>query len=167
MLASLVAKYRHKGVLIDTNLLIGFLIGGWNPRHLIHCRATKSFNEQDFALLDRFLGNFQTLVTTPQILTEVSNLAGKLPKQLHAEFRARFGGLIDGLLEKYEPSKAIASHKDFISFGLADTAISMISPGNHLVLTDEVALFNLLQKRGVDAVNFNHLRGEALLLRAK
>ena len=158
MLASLVSKYCHKGVLIDTNLLVGYIVGSLGTKHLVNCRATKTFTPDDFLLLGNFIKGFKKLVTTPNILTEVSNLGGKLPSSLHEEFRAAFGLIVDSLTEKYEPSKRIASHTDFPRFGLADTALIMIAPGNHLVLTDELPLFGLLQKRGVDVINFNHLR---------
>lgn len=161
MLATLVSKYRHKGVLVDTNLLIGYLVGSLGEHHLKNCRATKSFTIEDFTVLAQFLSRFTKLVTTPHILTEVSNLAGRLPEKLHQEFRSAFKVAIDKLLERSEPSKTIATSSDFIRLGLADTAITLIAPGSHLVLTDELALYGTLQKRGVDVVNFNHLRFES------
>jgi hypothetical protein len=82
----------------------------------------------------------------------------KLPSSLHNEFRAAFRILVGKLSEQYDPSKSVVAHEDFLHFGLADTAISMIAPGQHLVLTDEFALIGLLHKRKVDVINFNHLR---------
>jgi hypothetical protein len=154
----LLSKYRHKGVLIDTNLLIGYLIGSLNPQHLHNCRATKAFSVEDFELLNKFIAQFRSIVTTPHVLTEVSNLAGKLPESLHIPFRTVFQLLIDRLSEESEPSKAISVKEDFLRFGLTDTAISMIAPGRYLVLTDELALAGMLNKRGVHVLNFNHLR---------
>ena len=40
----------------------------------------------------------------------------------------------------------------------ADTAIHLVAPNKYLVLTDEVALAQTLNARGVDVVNFNHIR---------
>ena len=76
---ALVAKYRRKGVLIDANLLLGYLVGSIHPRHLANCRATtRYFGEADFPLLNRFLIQFDRIITTPHVLTEVSNLGGRL-----------------------------------------------------------------------------------------
>ena len=156
---SLIRKYRHKGVLIDANLLIGYLVGRIHPRHLATCRATtKFFGEEDFPLLDRFLAHFERIITTPHVLTEVSNLAGRLPMSLHAEFRYLFRALIGKISEQFTPSKEVSQHDDFIRFGLTDAAIAAIAPSRYLVLTDDVALAGLLAKRKVDVVNFNHLR---------
>ena len=157
-LVELLRKYRSKGILIDTNLLICYVIGNLSPHHLNNCRATKSFSVDDFALLHNFLAQFRLVVTTPHVLTEVSNLAGKLPESLHIPFRTVFRAIIDHLSEESEPSKAISMKDDFLRLGLTDTAISMIAPGRYLVLTDELALAGLLNKKGVHVVNFNHLR---------
>ena len=53
---------------------------------------------------------------------------------------------------------AIANSNDFIRFGVTDTAITLLSPRSYLVLTTDFPLSGLLAKRGVDVVNFNHLR---------
>ena len=155
----LLRKYRRKGVLIDTNLLIGYIIGNLNPQHLQHCRATKGhFSPDDFLLLRRFVSQFSSVVTTPHILTEVSNLATRLPDELHADFRMAFRLIIDRLSEEFEPSKRISAKEEFLRFGLTDTAISSVAPGRYLVLTDDLTLAGYLNKKGVAVINFNNVR---------
>jgi rRNA-processing protein FCF1 len=162
---SLIRKYRQKGLLIDANLLLGFLIGSLHPRHLTDCRATtKFFGPADFTLLERFLGQFKRVVTTPHVLTEVSNLAGRLPSSLHTEFRLLFRAVIERLEEQLKPSRIVSAEIDFLRFGLTDTAISMVAAGQYLVLTDDVALAGLLAKRKIDVVNFNRIRVSAWAL---
>ena len=159
MLKSLVSKYRDKGILIDTNLLIGFLVGLFGTQHLRNCRATKNFTGDDFDLLNDFLGQFSKRVTTPHILTEISNLSGRLPEEMHIGFRRLFKVVIQQqLYEENCSSATIADSKLFLRVGLTDAAITLISPGEYLVLTDEFPLFGHLQKQGIDAINFNHLR---------
>ncbi|MCE9611034.1 MAG: hypothetical protein K8R23_12640 [Chthoniobacter sp.] len=159
---ALIKKYRQKGILIDANLFLGFLIGSLHPRHLTDCRATtKYFGPTDFPLLERFLGQFKKIITTPHVLTEVSNLAGRLPTSLHAEFRLLFRAVIEQLSEQSTPSKTVSAHNDFLRFGLTDTAISLVAAGQYLVLTDDISLAGLLAKRKIDVVNFNHVRVSA------
>lgn len=157
-LGSLVRKYRRKGVLIDANLLICHLIGAWDPGLLRHCRATKGFSSEDFFLLNSFLNQFERHVTTPHVLTEVSNLAGRLPESMHSRFRSVFRAAIERLGEEFKDAKGISKRQEFLRLGITDTAISVIAPGRYLVLTDEVALFGVLHQKGIDAINFNHLR---------
>ena len=157
-----IEKYFRKGVLVDTNLLIVLLVGWFNPQHLKNCRATKSsINPEEFLMLERFVGQFDQIITTPHILTEVSNLAGRLPESLHTPFRMVFSRMIETWAEQTRPAAEITKHPHFLRFGLTDTAISMIAPGSCLVLTDELPLFGLLQSRGVDVINFNEVREQA------
>lgn len=158
MLPSLVQKYRRKGILVDANLLVVLLVGKLGPAHLKNCRATKSFKPDELSLLEQFVVQFDTLVTTPHILTEVSNLAGSLPDGLLGQFRAMFRGVVKSLSEQSRPAMEIARDEQFIRFGLTDTAITMIAPGRYLVLTVDLPLCGLLQRRNVDVINFNNIR---------
>lgn len=164
MISALIAKYRGRGLLVDTNLLIGYLIGLLGLQHLKNCRATKSFSKEDFLLLRQFLTEFTIITTTPHVLTEVSNLAGKLPESLHRPFRLKFRLLIEGLKERRQSAADLSLRQDFLQFGLADSAIAAAAKGN-LVLTDEFALAGFLQSQGVDVLNFNRLRQEKWGLR--
>ncbi len=122
MLHPLVQKYRRKGILVDANLLVVLLVGKLGPAHLKNCRATKanSFTPGDYSLLVQGVTKFDTLVTTPHILTEVSNLAGSLPEPLLGEFRALFRIVVKSMSEQACPAKEIAWDAQFLRFGLTD-----------------------------------------------
>lgn len=158
-MVEIVRKYQRKGILVDANLLVAYLVGSVHPRHLKDCRATtRYFGPEDFPQLVQFLGFFEQIITTSHILTEVSNLAGKLKGPLLTEVRLLFRELATISPEHFEASKIVSAHGDFLRFGLADTAISMVAPDRYLVLTDDARLADLLGRRSVDVVNFNHVR---------
>jgi len=75
---SLLESYRKKGILVDTNILLLYFVGSVNPKRISQFKRTNQFNVDDFELLIQILGYFQKIVTTPNILTEVSNLIGQL-----------------------------------------------------------------------------------------
>jgi len=50
---------------------------------------TPTYTIEDFDLLERFMAELKILVTTPHVLTEVSNL-GDLPGQEREIFGSRF-----------------------------------------------------------------------------
>lgn len=158
-LPALVSRYRSRGLLVDSSLLVVYLVGGLDQRYLTHCRAIKSsFTLPEYDLLARLIHEFAIVVTTPHILTEVSNLAGRLPQPLLGKFRSFFSSVINMLQEENASAVNIAATNQFLKFGMADTAITLITPGQFLVLTEEVSLFGLLSKRGVDVLNFSHIR---------
>lgn len=160
--ASILGRYKSRGILVDSSLLIVYLVGTFDRRQLVNCRAIKSsFTEAEFRLLARIIAQFDRLVTTPHILTEVSNLSGKLPLDLHVKFRTFFAQIIARLNETNVAALNIAADRHFLRFGITDTAISLVAPGHYFVMTEEIALYGLLTGNGVDVLNFSHVRLQA------
>jgi hypothetical protein len=60
--------------------------------------------------------------------------------------------------ERRPESKKLVQTDAFFDFGLTDCAILDLPPKRYLVLSVDAALVLALRKKGVDAVNFNHLR---------
>ena len=78
----LLQRYRGKGVLLDTNILLLYFVGAFNPEEIPRFKRTKMFTVEDHDTLVGILGYFEKIVTTPNILTEVSNLSGQLAEHL-------------------------------------------------------------------------------------
>lgn len=160
LLSELVQRYRAAGVLVDTNILLLLFVGSVERRLIERFKRTVSrgFEVSDYELLRNFLKLFDDrVVTTPHILTEVSNLAGQLGSQKQ-RFFSYFAKGISQLIEHCEPSENLAQVESFVKFGLTDAAIIDLVKGQYLVLTDDFRLSNYLGKQGVDVLNFNHLR---------
>ena len=160
--SELAHRYRTAGVLVDTNILLLLFIGSVERRLIERFKRTNSrgFAESDYELLTNFLKLFDNrVVTTPHILTEVSNLAGQLGSQKQKQrFFSHFAKGISQLIEHCESSENLAQIGSFVKFGLTDTAIINLVKGQYLVLTDDFRLSNYLGKQDVDVINFNHLR---------
>lgn len=155
---ALVAKYCARGVLVDTNLLLLYCIGSHNRGLIPGFKRTARYTQGDFVILDRFLASFSRIITTPNILTEVSNLSGGLTGDVLLRFRSDFRNRIELLDESYCSSRAASADRHFARLGLTDAAIVTACKENHLVLTDDFPLAQVLQSRGVDVVNFNYIR---------
>ncbi len=155
---SLIARYRKKGILIDTNLLLLFFVGSYDPLLVGKAKRVRQFVLHDYQLIVNIVDSFETVVTTPNILTEVSNFTAQLPVHDKEACFMVFSRLVSSFEESYQPSKNLCDLPPFPRFGLTDTAIIDLSPGQHLVLTDDFRLSGYLQNIGVDAINFNHIR---------
>lgn len=154
----LLGRYKGKGLLIDANLLLLYFVGAYDPDRISRFKRTMAFTVDEFLLLATVFDYFDIIITTPNILTEVSNLSGQLPKDLHSFFFNDLAKRIPVLEEHYTSSSTIASSTHFNRFGLTDSGIIDIVKDKYLVLTDDLKLFDHLQNLGIDAVNFNHLR---------
>jgi rRNA-processing protein FCF1 len=156
--AEIIARYRGSGVLVDTNLLLMYFVGVHDPGEIARFKRTTRFTSEDHALLLDFLGRFRRLVTTPHILTEVSNLAGQMADRTRAGiFETLSAGMVL-LDEQHDPAAKLASDPSFRRFGITDSAVLHRARGRYLVLTDDFRLSQYLQSEGVDVFNFHHLR---------
>lgn len=155
---TLISRYRGKGLLIDTNLLLLYFVGTNDPKRIRKFKRTMAFTIEEFTILAKFFKLFKNVITTPNVLTEVSNLLGQLPENLHDSFHGDFAKRIPNLEEHYSPSASLAATPPFKRFGLTDSGIAELVKGKYLVLTDDLSLFGYLQNLGIDAINFNHIR---------
>ncbi len=155
---NLFARYRGKGILIDTNILVLWLIGSTNKARITKFNRTQGFVPEDYELLVDIFQTFQKVLTTPNILTEVSNLINQLGEPERSQCFSIFARDIVQLDEIYVESHTIAATDKFAKFGLTDCGIAALAKGKYLVLTEDFKLANYLQKIGIDTVNFNNIR---------
>lgn len=153
----LISKHRANGLLIDTNLLVLYLVGKTNKNRIPTFKRTQQYAVEDFELLERLIANFATLVATPHVLTEASNLSDLHSDELRV-LRGLFKHTVGQMREFYDESRTIVADASFVRLGLADAAIATLCRTSMLVLTDDLQLHITLQNRGVDSINFNHLR---------
>lgn len=151
---------RARSVLIDANLLL-LLVAGSLDSSLVGTgrhRRLLEFDPQDLELLDKALDGKRKLLTTPHILSEVSNLVRQVDEPLKTNLTVQLGHLIERLDERYAEATFLAGAPAFPRFGLTDAAISELAAEAGCVLTMDAPLYQWVLGMGFPAVNFNHLR---------
>jgi len=148
-------KHRGKGAFLDANLLLVYAVGRYDRRLLGTFHHTKQFDE-DFEWIERLVLRWFTKIhTTPNILTEVSNLGGKLGSSFFDEFKT----IIAPLVETHCPSVAATEDNKFREVGLTDSIILAVAAKNpSVVLTADFDLYRILRARQIDAININYMR---------
>ncbi len=155
--AGLIEKHRAKGVLVDTNLLVLFLVGTVNRHRISNFKRTGDFTIEDYDLLVQLIGWFGKLIATPHVLSQVSDLTDLGGREL-AAVRELFKRLVEEIDECYDTSRSLVADPAFARFGLADAAVATACTRGVLVLTTDFRLHLALQERNIDALNFNHIR---------
>jgi hypothetical protein len=155
---NILSRYRQKGIMVDTNLLLLFIVGSCDKDRIATFKRTKMYTIEDYDLLIEFVRNFNRLIATPNILTEVSDFLGQLPSDFHQLFFKHFAKNISNFKEIFTSSTDIASLDYFGKFGLTDSGIIKDAPNNYFVLTDDFKLYNYLCFKNIDAINFNYIR---------
>ncbi|MGA2167627.1 MAG: hypothetical protein ABSG62_05405 [Terracidiphilus sp.] len=159
----LFAQHSGRSLLLDSNLLLVFVTGAADPQLFGRFKRVSSYTLKDYDLLVRFLGAFRILLTTPHILTEVSNLGNSLPEYSKADWFEHFATLLHsegrtpGLRERWMPANELATVPEFVEFGITDAALARLS-SEALVVTEDHRLSGTLRARGLSVLNFNDIR---------
>lgn len=153
----LIAKYRNKGVLLDTNLMVLLVVGLYKRERISSFKRTDQYTASDFSLVVDLMATFERRITTPHILAETDNLTRQLPSREHSAVSAVLAPLIESHFEIYSPSAAAARHEKYSNFGLTD-CVTIAAADGVLVITDDFRLCNVLSHLGRDAININHIR---------
>ena len=165
------AKFHGKKLLLDTNLLLPHFIGcfyrshGQSPKH-------GAFKEEEFVLLAQIIEHFKKagrILTTPHLLTEVSNLSRKALGQNRIAFLSFIRLLIKDFDEKFDArrigAERLSSHDCFPRFGLADAAIIDLSYDSLVVLTNDKEMVRYLreEKKRRNVFSFDEIKVRCLL----
>ncbi len=143
-------------LLLDANLLLLLLIGTYDPRLLTSFKRVSTISQGDLQLLVAFTVAYQ-IVTTPHVLTEVSNLANALPEKTRTSWFRHFALFAGRFEEIHMPLVTVAGSSIFVSFGLTDAAISMLGSEVALV-TEDGRLRNFLAHTGLTTYNLRDIR---------
>ena len=144
--------------MLDANLLLLLFVGKFRREQIGTFKRLNAFTVEDFDTLVRMLSWFKNILTTPNILTEVSNLSNSLPSNLKRDYFAEFARNIALLKEEYVPSPEAATRSEFVRFGLTDAAIAHLAETKCLIVTVDFPLSQYLTSLGLDAFNFNQIR---------
>jgi len=156
---NLLQTYKRRGILVDTNILLVYFVGLYDPKMIPKCKRTCTFAIEDYETIAGLLDFFDVRVTTTHVLTEVSNFIGQLPEKTGFGCYDVFSTAVEVLEEQHLSAEEISSDKVvFRKFGLTDTGIALLAKDKYLVLTDDLPIFHYLTNSGIDVLNFNHIR---------
>ena len=157
-MVELISKHRRKGILVDTNVLLLYIIGSVDFQLIGKHKRTRAFTVEEYRVLNRLLSQFERIVTTPGILTETNNLAGQIGNPARDAIFEAFGRAVADMKERHVPAVRLVNERTFLPLGLTDSGISIAARKGFLVLTDDFPLYGNLVAQGRDVINFNHLR---------
>jgi hypothetical protein len=166
LLADLVARYAVRGLLVDTNVLLLYLVGLLDPELIERFKRTRSsgYGAEDFVLVSNLIALFARIVITPHILAELSNLSLQMEQP---RLSAYFGRAVEALRHVTEEpvckDRMLSSEWLDLLPKIGFTDLSILEAGQrgkYLVLTDDLKAAAYLSRAGLDVINLNVLRGE-------
>lgn len=156
----IIKPYLSRGLLVDSDLLLVLCVGSVDRNLVREFKRTKAYSESDYDILRKIVGFFQTILTTPNILTEVNNLGRNLKGKHREKFQEAFSRIANSFFEEYTESQTAVNIPIFRDCGLADSVTFCVSQSHSgcLLLTDDLELAGKVRKSGGDALNFNNFR---------
>ncbi len=153
---------KTDSIVLDANLLVVLVVGTASLEFLGRHKNVRTYSKADFLLLLSIVSNAKKTFTTPNILTETSNLARQFGEPARSRVTAVLGNMIEPMDEIYIESRDAAKRHEFTWLGLTDCALLAALEPTHTLLTADHDLYSAALKRGFDSVNFNHLRDQYL-----
>jgi len=145
-------------LLIDTNLLVLFVVGTVNRHRIGNFKRTRQYERSDYELLLRVMDVFTPLYTLPHVMAEVSNLTdmnGPERRQARQILKER----LETLQEPVIPSVRATQDEHYERLGLVDAAIAVVAREEKCaVLTDDLDLYVGLSRQGAAVLNFAYLQ---------
>lgn len=157
-LQQLVRKHTGKAAILDSNVLLLYLVAEFDPNLIgSSYKRLSSFQAPDVILLRWLFGQFSSVTTTPHVLTEVSNLSNQMPSWKKEQWFPWFGKRLADFAEVTLASSEIGRLDSFWRFGLTDAGLAKLSE-RFVIVTNEFPLTGFLESRSLPVINFTHLR---------
>lgn len=143
---------------LDTNVFLLFVVGSAEPAWIKRHKKLKKYTEPDFWLLLSLIGDSE-LHLSPNVATETDNiLSGGLRPPATGVLKETLAEILCAMTEHYEASAQVAESDEYGWLGLADSAWLQCVPKNTTLVTDDLMLFGAALGRGINTINFNHIR---------
>ncbi len=149
-------------ILLDTNLLVLFVVGTTSREYIAKHKRLTEFSVEDYDALLKIISAASAVLVTPNTLTETSNLAAHIGEPAKSHVFDVLRDVIANSQETYVPSRRAAEREEFVRLGLTDASLIETSSEETTVLTTDLGLYLAVLGKGTPAINFNHVRDQYL-----
>jgi len=149
-----------KGLIVDTNILLLYLIGSYDISYIKRFKRTESYTKEEYKFLCCFLENYcpNKKYISPHILTELSNLSLSVSSERLSEYFSYFIDILKKTSEIYINKNQIFKFKELSKFGVTDISILQTAKEyDFFVLTSDYKLSNYLFKNDIEVFNFRNI----------
>jgi predicted nucleic acid-binding protein len=166
-----VNRFKPQGIIVDTNILILFLLGSCNSSLIEKSRLLnnndKNYSKEDFALLKDIIQLFDEVIITPQIIAEISNLSITGNRAVYGTQLLKYlQTVIDFLKRNEERHHKIECLWDtkleiIANFGFTDITMFELSRQEKIpILTDDVEFFNYAISQNTHTFSLEAIKNE-------
>ncbi len=159
-ISCLIYKYCRRGIIIDTNLMLVYIVGIYDPDYISRFKKTEKYGVEDFKCIHSVLSYFRKhIITTPHIITELSNLSMKIQNNRLVAYFSVFKKLLKEMDEEYINKDEVLGLPLLPKLGITDlTIIEAAKRFKYLVFTDDFRATGYMRNMRIDVLNLNNIR---------
>ncbi len=156
----LLEKYKSRGLLLDSNLLLLYLVGSVDPTLVGTGQYNKlsSFTVLQITLLQQLVSVFPRVVTTAHILTEVSNLVNAMHDKGKLRVFNAFADTLQVVSEQEISSYEVARRQEFPYLGLTDSVLAQLAD-RFLIVSNDARMVEMLRRTGIETLKWVEVLG--------
>lgn len=168
-----VSNYRSSNtgayLIIDTNILLLFLVGVYDPEYLKDCSLMKDngkfYGKEHFELMKKILDIFlYRIAITPHILSEVNMLSQNIKPPKFEKYFEKVIQQFKKVTEEHIEMLVLLNNRAIVNFGFTDISLIEVADRKKwVVLTDD---FNLQKtfRGNIPIIYFSNIVANDMLL---
>jgi predicted nucleic acid-binding protein len=143
-----------RDVIIDTNIFILFLAGQINENRIKNYTRNSLYTKEDYYLLLNILSNYDRIITSPNILTEVDNILNRITGEDKYKYLILIKTIYKQTIEKYIKTEVVIQNWFFNTLGITDSAILMMAKESELLISGDSSLCDYAKSLNIKTFDF-------------
>ena len=143
-----------RDVIIDTNIFILFLVGQINENRIKNYMRNSLYTKEDYYFLLSVLADYDRIITSPNILTEVDNILNRIGGEDKYKYLVLVKTMYKQTIEKYIKTEMITQNWYFDSLGITDSSILMMAKNCELLISGDSSLCDHAKSLNIKTFDF-------------
>jgi predicted nucleic acid-binding protein len=151
-----------RDVIIDTNIFILFLAGQINENKIQNYTRNSLYTRDDYYLLLNIVANYDRIITSPNILTEVDNILNRITGEDKYKYLILVKNIYKHTIEKYIKTEAVSQNWFFDALGITDSSILMMAKECELLISGDSGLCDYAKSLNIKIFDFKEYLNKKL-----
>jgi hypothetical protein len=143
-----------RDVIVDSNIFILFLAGQINENKIERYTRSSLYTREDYYFLINILSNYDRIITSPNILTEVDNILNRITGEDKYKYLLLVKSIYKQTIEKYIETETVAKNWFFDILGITDSSILMMAKDCELLISGDSSLCDHAKSLNIKTFDF-------------
>jgi predicted nucleic acid-binding protein len=151
-----------RDVILDSNIFILFLAGQINENKIERYTRNSLYTREDYYFLLNILADYDQIITSPNILTEVDNILNRITGEDKYKYLVLVKAIYKQTIEKYIRTETVAQNWFFDALGITDSSILMMAKDCGLLISGDSSLCDYAKSLNIKTFDFKEYLNKKL-----